>query len=85
MDAEDEYLFGAKGAAALRQLLSKSANPAAVIAQFQSEHVVKEIPLEPLMPYFDRMGVTRFEVHAQVMGALRERLVGRVQGMSEDM
>jgi regulator of protease activity HflC (stomatin/prohibitin superfamily) len=75
---EEEYLLGAKGASALRQLLSKSGNPAAVIAQFQSQHVVKAVHIDPMLQYFDLMGITRLEVHTQIMQALREKLAGKI-------
>jgi hypothetical protein len=83
-EEEEEYLLGAKGASALRHLLSKSGNPAAGISQFQKEHTVKVVQLDPLLGYFDQLGVTRYELHSSIMHALRDRLIHRIQHLQSN-
>lgn len=91
-EASAARLIGARGGAALKEILSTAPNPEVAIRDFQAAHGVtlsrkKRQPqqsVNPALQLLDLLAVQRSSTYNALLGKLREELLLRVETFSQD-
>lgn len=71
-------LIGARGGAALKELLSTAPEPEAAIRGFQASHGLSSHSLAPAIQLLDLLGVSRADGAASLLSALKRELLLRI-------
>ncbi|TYZ65140.1 hypothetical protein PybrP1_007456 [[Pythium] brassicae (nom. inval.)] len=81
MTATAPPLIGARGGAALKELLSTAPEPEAAIRGFQAAHGLTAPSLAPAVQLLDLLAVSRADVAASLLNALKRELLLRVAAL----
>eukprot|EP00475_Leptophrys_vorax_P007786 TRINITY_DN14945_c0_g1_i1.p1 TRINITY_DN14945_c0_g1~~TRINITY_DN14945_c0_g1_i1.p1 ORF type:complete len:782 (+),score=184.27 TRINITY_DN14945_c0_g1_i1:2209-4554(+) len=79
---DETYALGAKVHNQIRQQLSKAAQVVVAIQQLQKQFSLKSQAVEPILPFFDQLAVSRFEVNHNLLLGLREVLLENIEKYS---
>jgi hypothetical protein len=80
---KDEFLYGQRGVAQVRESLSRH-NPAQVIAEAQQRFQVSDPQVRAGYPLADLLGVSRRTLHADCIAALTQLMVKKIENETMD-
>ena len=80
---KDDYLYGQRGVAQVRESLSRH-NPAQVIAEAQQRFRVDDARVTTGYPLADQFGISRRTLHADCIAAITRLMVERIERTTMD-